>query len=396
MKHFNLETLRELAEYEGEHLLSLLAPMQRAGREVRQNEIRWKNMLKDACHKLAGVGLDEEQINAILKPAKEKLSDDNYWQQQSDGLAEFLTEDRYYEFQLPISLEQNVVVADRFHLRPLLSVANNDAHCLVLAASPNRVRLLKITGDAIKDVQPKEMPSNLRDALNIDEYVSALQHHSVSSNSSNGKRTAAFHGHGGSDSEIKKQDEILQYFYRLNDVLSQHLETEDVPLIFAGVDYLFPIFRQACKYPSLHDENISGNPDDWSAAEIYERTRPILARFEEKKKSGIISRYGEKSYTDWASCDPKEIYSAAKMGQVETLILSERFSKTAKLNSDKSLRITKIVDSESVDLGNLILVEVLRSGGAAVEVGRSELPGNTKLAAVFRSPVSKYREQESN
>ena len=397
MNNLNFETLRELALVEGKQLVSLFASMQRAGREVRQNEIRWKNILKDARQQLLDAGLEEDAADKYLKPANDKVSDAEFWQHQSDGLAMFLSDSGMQEFSSPISFEQKIVVANQYHLRPLLPIVNDGKHCFVLATSPNRVRLLEIVDETIEDVEPKDLPDNLRDALNIDEYVTALQCHSISDGSANGKQAAAFHGHGGSDPDVKKQDEILQYFHRLDNALSQYFGSEDVPLVFAGVDYLFPIFQQACNYKNLHPESVGGNPDKLSPAEILQLIRPIMNQFAERRNSEIVSIFQDKAHTDWASKDPNEIYIAAKMGQVESLILSSDFAAIAFLDEGGSLEFkNNSKDQPAFDVGNLILIEVLRNGGHAIELCKNDLPGETKVAAVFRSPVGKYANEPSS
>ncbi len=383
----NSQTLHKLANADGKFFLSLLAPMQRAGREVRQNEIRWKNVLKEARQLLLDREISSDEIDSLLQPATEKLVDDLYWQHQLDGLAFYVSEDEYVEIPISASLQQQVVVANRFHLRPLLPHANRLTRCYVLATSSNRVRLLEVNGDSIEDLQPEMLPENLRDALNIDEYVSALQFHSTSIGSGKGKQAVAFHGHGGSDPDVKKQDEILQFFHRLNDSLSQFFRSEDVPLMFAGVDFLFPIFRKACHYRNLLDEHVSGNLDNATPKMILQLARPVLESLVAAENEIVISKFQQKSHSEWASDDPETIFSAAKMGQVETLILSDEYAEQGVVSDDDTLQITAAESVDSYDVGNLILIEVLRNGGSAVQISSDQMPSQTGVSAVFRSPV---------
>ncbi len=128
MSHLNIDKLHELAQIKGRCLVSFYAPMQRAGGEVRQNEIRWRIMLKDAREKLTQAGLEKDRIDRMLKPADAKVPDTAFWQHQGNGLALFLSETHCYEFQVSISFEQQVIIGERFYLRPLLSIASKTAH----------------------------------------------------------------------------------------------------------------------------------------------------------------------------------------------------------------------------------------------------------------------------
>ena len=382
-------TLKKLASESGKCLVSIYAPMMKAGREVQQNEIRWKNLVSEARNKLIEDGKTEEQADDLLEPAASKISDPDFWQHQNNGLVFFIDESKSCFLETCCSVEERVVIGESFFLRPIVKAANDQSSCFIIAASPNRVRLFEVSGDQIVDVELESLPENLQDALNIDEYVSALQFHSTSQGSGNSTQSAVHHGHGGSDPDVKKQDELLQYFHRLDAALSGYLAGKDTPLVFAGVDSVFPVYRKANSYKHLVDESLPGNSDDASPQDLLTAVTPVLKNMQSERLTETVAAYQDKAHTDWASKDAVEIYAAAKMGQVDQLFISDEFSELAKNEEDGESTDLAQADA-SPNLGNLIVLETIRNGGKVVDVTDHAMQNDEKIAAVFRSPVGKY------
>ena len=374
------ETLKSLAMQNGECLVSIFAPMQRAGREVQQNQIHWKNLVQEAREKLTALEMPDDKIDSLLESASARIDDLDFWQHQNAGLACFINGSECFEFKTSISFEPQVSVGDQFYLRPLAPVANQDAQCYILAATPNRVRLLEVDGDSVEDLQLDALPDNLKDALNIDEYVSALQFHSTSRGGSSSGQAAVFHGHGGSDPDVKKQDELLQFFHRLDDALSGYLAGKQTPLIFAGVESVFPVFKTANSYKYLLDELIPGSPDEETPDDLLASAKPILSRLNQCERDEILANYQNRAHTDWASSDPQEILTAAQMGQVDTLFISSEFADTTTVAEDDAER----------DFGNMLVIETLRGGGSLLEITDQSMPSAETVAATFRSPAGSY------
>ena len=66
------------------------------------------------------VGLAIALPLGLLAPAEHLLQDEWFWGRQSEGLAVFAAEDFFARYRLPVEFDQRLVVADHFHLVPLL------------------------------------------------------------------------------------------------------------------------------------------------------------------------------------------------------------------------------------------------------------------------------------
>lgn len=349
--------------------VTLLAPMENSGRDVRKNEIHWKNVVREASELLAQEGIEEYEFDKWLSAAEAKLDDIEFWQNQTHGLAYFSDGEFSEFFAVGHRVAPAAFARNDFVIGPLIGSANDHETSYLIACSPKQVRLFKIESGQIELLQPDCLPENLRDALNIDEYTSSLQHHTTSSPNS-GAPKAVFHGHGGSDPDVKKQDEILQYFHRLDDALESYFDKEDKLLIFAGVEYLFPIFKEACNYRNLHDEPITGNPDNLSPEQLLEKAKPILAEIANRKTTAVLDELHQKLHTEWASSSREDICKAAEIGQVEKLIVSP--------------------NTDLVEL-NKALTSTLRFGGEIYRIANDNDEYSEFIsAAIFRSPAGSF------
>ncbi|MBA4321786.1 MAG: hypothetical protein C0408_03105, partial [Odoribacter sp.] len=122
MKSLSKDELKTLMNKQKAPCISLFMPTYRTGAELQQNQIRLRNLLREAEEKLLDSGLRAAEVKALLEPASGLLGNVIFWRQQSDGLAVFLSADTFSYYCLPVNFDELIVVADRFHVRPLLPV----------------------------------------------------------------------------------------------------------------------------------------------------------------------------------------------------------------------------------------------------------------------------------
>lgn len=387
MDSMHLNDLKELVEVQGSPCISIYMPTYRAGREVRQNAIRWKNLVDHIEKRLEGDDQwDKASVEARLKELEALTGDDDYWQHQADGLAAFVTADDFRRFRLPLDFDEFAAVGKRYHVSPLIPLFQADGQFFILAVSQNSVRLLRATKHRVTELEPDELPTDLRSALNIDEYMSSLQHHSGAGVSAD--ENTIFHGHGGSDPDVKKQDEILQYFYRIDEALQQFFQDHHKTLVFAGVDYLFPIFQKASSHAGLVDEPVTGNPDDLTPEELHERAWTVVEPLFSAERQTALARFGDAAHTDRATNEIEAIVQAARQGQIDTLLIADGAEATYGTIDPSSGQVRRAdeSDSEAEDLVNSAVVETLLNSGTVYTVEREQLNGDAVAAAILRYP----------
>lgn len=387
MDPFNRANLKELADALREPALSVYMPTIRAGREVRQNAIRFKNLLKRAFVRLSERGMADAEIRQLFAGAAGLEANDDWWQHQSDGLAMFVAADRFDLYRLPLEFEERLTVGKRFHVRPLVRLLESDGHFYVLAVSQNRVRLLEGTRSSVSEIEPEGLPSDLRTALNIDQYVSSLQQHTTGAAGVAG--TMLFHGHGASDADVRKKDEILPFFRRINTALSDYFDNDREPLVFAGVEYLFPIFRQACDHKGLVESAVRGNPDDLSPEAIHQQAWTIVEPVFRQCRESAWEQFEHAAGSRLASDQLDHIVRAAAVGQIDTLIVADGAEAWGVVDERSGAVAPAPPHAEDVeDLVNYAVVHALTHGGAVYSMPANRFVADKPALATLRYPLA--------
>ena len=245
-------------------------------------------------------GLRSPQMNDLLEPARMLLKEASFWKQQIDGLSVFLCQDMFQYFRFPHRFKELVVVTDRFHVKPLLPLLSGDKRFYVLALSQNQVRLFQGSRYSVATIDLEGLPDSLVEAVGYDDREKQLQSHTRSPGSGGG-RGAIFRGHGEGTDNAK--DKILEYFRRIDKGLQHLLKDEQAPLVLAGVEYLFPIYREANTYPGLVDDGVTGNPEGLSAEGLHEQAWAIVAPLFNKAERDAVEKFREFAGTGKTSTD---------------------------------------------------------------------------------------------
>lgn len=377
MRMLSTEELGRLMESAETPLVSIYMPTHRVG-DIEQDPIRLKNLLREAEARLLNYGLRTADARALLEPVQQLLADSHFWQHQSDGLAVFLSPGTFQHYQLPLSFKELVVVAERFHIKPLVPLFSEDGVFYVLAASQNRVRLLQCTRYHVQEVTPEDVPSDLADALKYDDPEKQHQFHTTGP----GGMTIS-HGHGVSKDYDKVN--ILRYFQQVDRSIQPVLADGHAPLIVAAVDYLHPLYREANKYRYLLDEGIEGNPDEASEKHLQEQAWPIVQPYFERGRTEALERYSEALTKGLATNDVKHAALAAYDGRVSTLFVATGAEQWGQFDPQThKIRLYNERGPGIEDLLDFAVVHTLTKGGAVYAVAPDQIPGETAIGATFR------------
>jgi hypothetical protein len=174
--------------------------------------------------------------------------------------------ENFFEYYcVPTEFQEFVSVSPNFYVKPLLPLLNNNGAYYVLAVSQNQVRVFQATRSSIEPLALDAVPNSLAKALEYDDPEKQLQFHS-------GRGGApVYHGQGGTDHKA----DILRFFQAIDHGLQSSLENTCRPMVFVGVDYLFPLYREANSYPRLLEESVTTNPDTLHPQTLHQQTWPI-------------------------------------------------------------------------------------------------------------------------
>ncbi len=338
--------------------ISIYLPTIRAGREVRQNAIRFGNLVRDAAAALDAQGVSPEARATALEPLEKLVDDNDFWQHQQHGLAIFRDARSTHVFPLPETVPEAVTVGERFAVRPLLPLVHFDGRYHVLAFGRDDVRLFAGDRHGLRAVElPDDTPTGLIDVVGAQRIGPHVQHHS-----GNGPgQTAVFHGQGaGAD---KEDGELRKYTAWVARTLRPALEP-NAPVVLAGTERSIGRFRAVADWPTLCEAWIGGAPGDADVDALHAEAWTIVEPVLRARVMTHLGRFDGLESAERATHDLSTALKAARSGRVEALYFSE---------------------DAPVDAGfEELAQETWSNGGLIFEVEAPALPGQRAFEAVFR------------
>lgn len=378
MNNLNQEELRMLLNQSGQWCLSIYLPTHRMGPEMRQDPIRLKNLLRTAEGHLMALGVEEEAARKTLRPLQELLANEQFWQQQSEGLALFLNQELFRYYNLPLDVPELTVVTERFHLKPLLRVLSSAGNYHLLTLSQNQVKLFAGTRFALQELTLPGMPTNIAEALGAEEAQPQVQ-----TRTSGNRGGVAMHGHG--DMSAAAKDRLLRFFRQLNEHLREHLTDTSAPLVLAGVEYLLPIYREANTYPHLLAEGLHGNAEHLPAAELLQQTWALVHPHHLRQREQAEALYQQLLGTGRTTNDVGEAVTAATQGRVASLFVPVGVHRWGSFDAaEQTLETHAEAQPGDEDLLDLAALQTLARGGTVYVVKPEQMPDDAQIAAILR------------
>lgn len=370
--------------------ISIYLPTFRGARETKQNGIRFRNLIKRADDSLVELGLGEDERSELLEPLHALAGDHELWQQQDCGLAVFRSKSEMSFYKLPASLEELVVVEDRFHLKPLLSFVMLDQKYFVLELALHSVKLFEGDAYALEEIDLGDAPTRLEDAVGYDIEPQHLQYHSVRSASVGagvgpvgaGPGGPIYHGHGEGNDDRK--NEVRKWFTILRDAIEERVQDRQTPIVLAGVEYLCSYFRGSTNFNCL-DEIVRGNTEPLSAKELHARAWPIVEPHLQRELDESREDVGSMEANGRGSSDLEEVVTAAIDGRVQTLFVSRDDHVWGEYDmAARSVRVYEEQRPGADDLLDRAAVETYAKGGKVYVVPPDRLPNGGKVTALYR------------
>jgi hypothetical protein len=362
-------------------------PTHRIGREQQQDPVRLRNLLAQAEKKLSEYGLRQPEIQELLGPAEGLIPSKDFWQHQSDGLAIFLSNNFSQMYRVPTEFEELLVIANNFHIKPLLPILERGKKFYILALSLNNIRLFLATQDVINEIE-LNIRSNIDEVLWMDDPQRHLALHTAP-NMAGGTRggTAIFHGHSVADEE---KNNVLRFFHYVDQGLNELWEDKTIPMVLAGVDYLLPIYREANTYPNLLREAIIGNPEKQSLKELHEGAWQIVRPIFEANQQQALDKFQQLNgqQSKLATSDLNTAVRAANFGTVETLFVPLDVQRWGRYDAgNNKIVLESEPKPDNKDILDFAAAQTILNSGRVFAVPSEELPGDGDLAAILRYAV---------
>jgi len=361
----------DLAAWRGDMGVSIFLPTTPVTQDTDADRILLKNLAKEAIGQLESAGADKRRVGPLSEKLDDLIDDDDFWRYQAHGLAVYATPDNLRTFRVPNALEPMTMVADRFHLKPLLRSTNFCNAGFVLALADGSVRLVEVSKDLpAATVSVPGMP--------------------IDAASSVGKVTIATRSYSGriGGSEGKKV-RLSQYARKVDAALRAVLAGSAAPLVLAAVESLGAIYRSVNSYPHLAAQGIEGNPERLSDAELANAAREILDGLYRAQIADWHALYSARANEDRATTDLVRAARAATAGAVASLLVDMDQTVHGTVDeADGSVVFADSAGADSYGVADEVARRVLASGGQVLAVRAEDMPEVGKpVAAILRWAV---------
>lgn len=369
-------TIDRLNEKAGKLNLTITLRTHKAGEEVRQNPIRFKNLLATAEKKLVRLGMKQQEVERWLHRPRQLLDDFNFWNHTDKGLALYISDETFELFALPYGLQENVYLQDHFLVTPLLPMISLNGSWHMLALGQKRLRLLRCTRESVSDVTPDDIFTDIEEFIEEKPEVQ-LQFHTAS-----GNREAIFFGHGGSDED--KKTITRKYFHGVEESVTRVLRSSGDPLLLAGNEEAISIYRSLNKYERLMKPVVNGSPVEMKNEELRDAGWDVIRDHFLREMFQAIEQFGEEG-NERTSTNLSKIATSTVMGRVDTLFIAMDESSWGVYDpSEHTVHHTHTDNGESVELLNWTALKALEQGGMVYVLPKDEMPASATIAALFR------------
>lgn len=383
MSLLSQQDLNQLMNTRDELCLSIYLRTYRAGPEAQQGRIRLKNLLQEAEKALINSGMRRSDVQRFLAPIEDLVFNNQFWQNQRDGLAMFLSGTEFHYYFLPVEFDDFMFIGQQFHVKPLLPFLIGNGQFYVLALSQNDVRMFRCSRASVQELEIKNIPHSLAEAMKYDDPQRQLQLHSNTLEGTNSKAAAIFHGQGIGPDDNKNN--ILRYFRFIDRGLHDLLREEKSPLVLMGVDFPLPIYREANSYAYLTDEAIPGNPEELSAEDIQTLAWPLVEHYFHKAEQEALTYYGPFKGTGRTIQDISAAVPAAHNGQIEILFMADGVQQWGRYDPGMNdVQLHAEPEQGDEDLYDLAVRQTILNGGTVYIIDQVRIPDGGSMAALLR------------
>lgn len=385
METLTIEQLKDLAKIEKDWCTSIYMPAHRTTVDSRQDPVRYKNLLRDVEKTLEEKGMRRPRIDEYLEQASGLLDSNEFWKHQGDGLAVFVTPDDFQYFRLPIRLDELTSVTDRFIIKPLLPLVEQQGQYLALLLSQKDLKLYRCSRFDAEQVELADVPTNIEEIMKYEDPEKQLQYHTETapSREAGDKRKAMYHGHGVGVDDAGKKRLILRYFHAVDKGLEKFLNESNLPLVLIGLEHHLSLYEEANSYTNLIDEGVKYNPDDLNKEQVIEKTWQVMEPIIGKTRRESMDRFQESLGTGKATDNTREVIKAAVAGRIDTLFIDKDESVYGNVDlTSNSVEISK--DNSGMELLNYAAAQALLSNGKIFILDDDEKDKHSPLAALYR------------
>jgi len=376
---FSRSDLEELLAAEAQPAVSVYLPTHVAGREIRQDPIRLKNLLSSAAEELAA-SLRKPKIDALLAPAAALIADDGFWRCQEQGLAVFLAPGFSRVHKLPLPVQEEILIGDHFHIKPLLPLLEDAGSFWLLTITAKRTRAYRGSRWSFAEITDIDLPQGVGPIRGMTDYQETRYASPI------GRRGGLAHAQSfGEAPEELRKTELIEFQHRVAAAFEPRLKGNPAPLVLAAHPEIQGNFREIGGWKEILSEGILENPDALPEKDLHRLAYALIEPKAAEARTAALDRLNTLLPAGKAATKPEDIVKAARYARIDTLFLSGDEHLWGQFDETEDRVIAHGSRGEGdVDLLDFAALMTLRQGGSVTLIDRAMLPPPGMAAAILR------------
>ena len=361
--------------------LSLYQPTHRSHPANQQDPIRFRNLMK-ALEDSLRQKYNSKDSASLLAPFQKLADDSKFWNHTADGLAVLGARDRFQVFRLQRPVVELAIVADSFHIKPLLRILQSADRYHILGLSRQTVQLFEGNRDAL---DPIELSADDEETIAQARGGDLKERHVEVGTDSESSASVGVRGGHGSPADVA--DREAERFFRAVDrlILERYSRPSGLPLLLAALPEHHTPFRRISVNAMLMDQALPIHPKDLPIKALRDRAWQVVEPYYLARLAGLIEMFGVARSKNLGEEDLSQVMRAATVGRVATLLLEADRHIPGRV--DTATGAIAFDDLTRPDVGDLLddLAErVMKNGGQVVIVPAERMPTRSGLAAIYR------------
>lgn len=327
----------DLEKLKSELSVSIVIPTHRTHPDSDIDPILLKNKI-DEAERMLYDQLDKRQVWPIMENIKE-ARDAIDFSLSLDSLVLYANEHFSSIVRLPVDLEEEILIAREFDLRPLYKTRQQNRRYYILTVSRNVVRLIEAFNDKITgEIKNEDFP------FANDYYVDSPEELAQ---------------------DIFSDNQAKEFYNTVDKTFQKYYNENPLPVLLAGDVKTVAYYEEQMDNDCMIITRVPGNFDSMTYPEIIKVVTPAVEEYREQCQNEYIRQIEAAISAEKLTTDVNEIYKAAVEGAADTLYLGETFSVDRIANKEITL-----IDENNYDIepNEFIpsLLKAIRDGGGYV------------------------------
>jgi hypothetical protein len=357
--------------------ISIYLPVSRSAAPSNETPAELRNITDEVRQTFSSHDVARAPGNrAALERLDTVLNDISLWEGDREGLAIFVSPTHSHVIELQRPPERTVIVADSFHVKPLIRLLQQSQQFRVLCVSPRRVRMFEGGQFALREITLRNVPLSVDDALATNATGPSTTPQMPGRVDAPTAQPSTAGGSVDTDRFFRHVDQAIWENYSRKDRL---------PIVVcADVQYLSR-FLTMSKNDHIEREGIQLNPEAATPDRLREAAWKILEPRFAKQIQTLKDAYQAAKARRLGSDEIPQVAEAAAIGRVGTLLVDSDVKVPGILHRDSGLlEQAAMSDPRADDVLDDLAEMVLKTDGQVFVVPHDQMPTDHGVAAVYR------------